>query len=315
MKKFLAILLVMAMTLCFFTGCGGKDNTTDDVADNTAGDTANTDAGAADDTADDAADDLGFETVEAGILKVAISPDFAPMEFVDISKTGQDQYVGFDVSLAKFIASELGLELEICPMSFDSCQVAVQTGSVDMSISGYSVTDERKMHFNLSDYYYAGDNETEQVIIVPADKAGTFSTAADFDGLKVGAQAASLQYDLVVSQLTGAEAVVFTDINTGIMQLEKGDFDAMAVAFGNAEAIMASNDNVALSGFQFEVDAEQENNVILLPKDADAMTEAVNEVLAKAYDAGYYGEWYDEATALAEMDTAEEVSIEDGDNA
>lgn len=35
---------------------------------------------------------------------MALSPDFSPMEFVDSSKTGQEQYVGFDVSLAKFIA-------------------------------------------------------------------------------------------------------------------------------------------------------------------------------------------------------------------
>ena len=41
---------------------------------------------------------------ERGVLTVAISPDFAPMEFVDTSKSGQDSYVGFDVFLAKFIA-------------------------------------------------------------------------------------------------------------------------------------------------------------------------------------------------------------------
>ncbi len=58
-------------------------------------------------------------------LTVALSPDFAPMEFVDTSKSGQDQYVGFDVSLAKYIAEEMGLELAIKPMSFDACQAAV----------------------------------------------------------------------------------------------------------------------------------------------------------------------------------------------
>ena len=105
-------------------------------------------------------------------LTVAISPDFAPMEFVDTTKSGQDQYVGFDVTLAKYIASEMGLTLVIKPMSFDACQAAVQTGSVDMSISGYSVTDERKENYNLSDYYYAGENETEQAIITTKANEG-----------------------------------------------------------------------------------------------------------------------------------------------
>ena len=45
---------------------------------------------------------LGLLTgcAKAPALRVAMSPDFAPMEFVDASKTGQDQCVGFDVSLA-----------------------------------------------------------------------------------------------------------------------------------------------------------------------------------------------------------------------
>lgn len=74
---------------------------------------------------------------------MALSPDFSPMEFVDSSKTGQEQYVGFDVSLAKFIAEELGVSLVIEPMSFDASQTAVYTASVPMSISGYSWTETR----------------------------------------------------------------------------------------------------------------------------------------------------------------------------
>ena len=44
----------------------------------------------------------------AGVLTVALSPDFSPMEFVDSSKEGQDAYVGFDVTLAKYIAEYFG---------------------------------------------------------------------------------------------------------------------------------------------------------------------------------------------------------------
>ena len=83
------------------------------------------------------------------VLKVALSPDFAPMEFVDVSKSGQDSYVGFDVTLAKYIAEGLGKELEILPMSFDACQVAVQTGAVDMSISGFSITISQRVLWSL----------------------------------------------------------------------------------------------------------------------------------------------------------------------
>ena len=50
-------------------------------------------------------------------LTVAMSPDFPPMEFVDTAKKGQDQYVGFDVILANYLAKELGMNVEIKPTS------------------------------------------------------------------------------------------------------------------------------------------------------------------------------------------------------
>ena len=77
------------------------------------------------------------------VLTVALSPDYSPMEFVDTSKSGQEQYVGFDVTLANYIADELGMTLEIKPMSFDACQTAVQLGNVDLGISGFSWTPDR----------------------------------------------------------------------------------------------------------------------------------------------------------------------------
>lgn len=248
-------------------------------------------------------------TLTSGKLSVAISPDFAPMEFVDTSKSGQDQYVGFDVMLAKFIADEMGCELVIEPMSFDACQAAVQTHSVDMSISGFSYTEERAENFALSDYYYAGDNETEQTIIVLAENAGKWTQASDYSGLKVAAQSASLQYNLCTSQLpSDTEIVVYSDLGTAVESLRSGIVDAVAVAYGNGEAIIANNSAVAMSGFEFEVSEEAENNVIMMTKGNDALLEKVNEILAKAYDAGYYGEWYAEAEALAGIDSAEEVS-------
>ena len=283
MKKITALLLAMVMGLSL-VACGSSEPKADEPA---------------------------VET-----LKVAISPDFAPMEFVDLSKTGQDQYVGFDVSLAKYIASEMGKELEIMPMSFDACQVAVSTGKVDMSISGFSYTPERAENYNLSDYYYAGDNETEQTIIALKENAAKFTSAESFAGVKVGAQTASLQEALVKDQLVpqGAELVIFADINTGVLQLKKGDFEAIAVATGNGDAIAANNPEVVVTDFTFEIDEAAENNLILLKKGADDLTAQVNEILAKAYAAGLYGEWYAEAEELAGIDTAADVSYDEDGN-
>ena len=260
--------------------------------------------------------------LKKGSLIVATSPDFAPMEFTDTSKTGQDQYVGFDIMLAKYIASELGLELEIKPMSFDACLAAVQSGKVDMSLSGFSWKEDRAQNFELTDYYQASaDQETEQVVIVTAENAGKFTSAADFEGLTIAVQAASLQLELAETQLPGAVIKQFTDIGTEVEALRNGNVDGVAVAKGNGDAIIANNENIAFSGFEFEVDAKYKDNVGLIKKGNTELLADVNAVLfdpkawaAKAKAAGLYAGWYAEAQALAGIDTAAQAAYDDEGN-
>ena len=253
-----------------------------------------------------------LEKIKAdGVLTVALSPDFSPMEFVDSSKSGQDQYVGFDVSLAKYLAEELGVKLEIQAMSFDACQTAVSTGSVPMSISGYSWTETRAENFSLSDYYYAGDNETEQVVLIRAEDADKYTKAEDFDGKDVGAQNASLQMQLVTEQLPNANLVTIGEIGVGVLELQSGNIEALAVADGNGTQIIANNPDLVKCSWQFDVKAEYEANVVMMHKDEPELLAAVNAALAKAYAAGSYGEWYAQALELAASASAIEVSVED----
>ena len=251
------------------------------------------------------------EIKESGVLTVALSPDFSPMEFVDSSKTGQEQYVGFDVMLAQFIADELGVKLEIQAMSFDACQTAVSTASVPMSISGFSWTEERAENFELSDYYYAGENETEQVLLIRKDDADKYKSAEDFDGVDVGAQNASLQMMMVTEQLPNAKPYTIGDIGVGVLEFQSGNIEALAVAAGNAEMIVDSNPDLMVCEWEFDVKTEYEANVVLITKGETELLEAVNAALQKAYDAGYYGEWYEEAVELAKSETAMDLTIED----
>lgn len=251
------------------------------------------------------------EIKASGELHITLSPDFAPMEFIDSSKDGQEQYVGLDVFLAKYIADYIGVDLVIEPMSFDACQTAVYTGSVPMSISGYSWTEERGENYEISDYYYAGDNETEQVILIKKTDADKYTSAEDFSGVDVGAQNASLQMNLLTSQLPDANPVTIGDLGVGVLELQNGSIEALAVAKGNAEMIIDSNPDLMICSWEFEVAAEYEANVILITKGETALLNVVNEALAKAYADGLYGTWYEDAVALAKSENAAEVSVED----
>ncbi len=252
-----------------------------------------------------------LEKIKAdGVLTVALSPDYAPMEFVDASKSGQEQYVGFDVMLAKYIADYIGVDLTIDAMGFDACQTAVYTATVPISISGWSWTEERAENYNLSDYYYAGDNETEQVILVRAADTEKYKTPADFAGLDVGAQVASLQMQLLTDQLPDANPITIGDLGTGVLELQNGNIEALVVAKGNAEMIIDSNPDLAICSCEIEVKAEYEANVVLITKGEDELLAVVNEALAKAYADGLYGEWYEAAIELAKSENATEKTID-----
>ena len=293
MKKILALTLSILMLVGALCGCSNPSSGNNETQYTVSGNFKN----------------VSVSTITEGKLTVAISPDFAPMEFVDPTKTGQDMYVGFDVILANYIADELGLELVLMPMDFYACQTAVYAGIVDMSISGYSWTPDREENANLSAYYYAGDNENEQVLITLKANENLFDSADKLNGKKIGAQNASLQQSLVEAQLPGSELVLFTDIGTAVLQLKSGDFEFLAVAGGNADAIIAANTDIALAGFNFYVDPKETGNVILLQKGADALTDIVNQILAQSEQ--YWGAWYETAQAISGI----EQSYDDNGNA
>ena len=248
------------------------------------------------------AEEEEIATVTPGKLTVSISPDFAPMDFVDLTKEGQDMYVGFDVTLAKFIAENLRLQLVLVPMSFDACQQAVAEGSVDMAISGFSWSEEREADFNLSDYYYATINNDAQVIITLDANCEKYATAEALANAKVGVQKSSLQQDLTLSQLPESETVVFTHLDDAVAQLLDGHIDCIAVADGNADAIIAANPGIAKSGFRFVITEKHIGNVTFLQKGNDELTVLVNNVLSKAKM--YYETWYADARATAGIETS-----------
>lgn len=294
MKKFVSLFLAL-LTVLSLVACGSKTDTKTD--DKSGGSTVTEPANA-------------LEKIKAdGVLTVALSPDFSPMEFVDSSKIDQDQYVGFDVTLAKYIADGLGVKLQIEAMGFDASQTAVYTGSVPMSISGYSWTEERAKNYELSDYYYAGENETRQALLIKKENADKYTTPESLSGKDVGAQNASLQMQLVTEQLTGANPISIGDITVGVMELKSGNIEALSVAYGNAEMIADANPDLAICTWEFDVKAEYSANVIMMQKGETELLNAVNTLLAQAKEANLYDGWYKDAVELGKSENAKELTL------
>lgn len=312
MKKIISLILTLALTLGVafsLTSCGNSfQYSTDPLAE---------------DYVNLLKEVKAPEKGKNGTLTVALSPDFAPMEFVDTSLTGQSQYVGFDVILANYIAKELDMSLVIKPMDFYACMTILANDQVDLAISGFSWTADRAEQFLISDYYIAGENETEQILITKAGDTFDWANATDFTGKKVGAQGGSLQQLLVEEQLVpkGATLVKNDDINMLKTMLMNGSVDAVAVARGNGAALTANtpelkavNTEGEYDGFNFFVEDKYKNNVVLLNKNDTELLEKVNAILAKAMEAGVYDTWYDACEVYAGVSTKDESGYDEEGN-
>lgn len=232
----------------------------------------------------------------AGKITVATSPDFAPVEFVDLSKSGQEAYVGADIALAKYIAEKLGVELVIEAMDFSAVQAAVTQNKVDLAISGFAWTEERAQSMELSTYYNKEEDQG-QLLLVKKGEAQTYAAASDFSGKRVAAQNASLQYSLTETQLPDATIEPIANLNDAILMLTTGKVDAVACSGDVAEGYCANYPDIELATFHF--DSSSEGNVLAGTKGETALMEAVNAILDEVNEKGLYKTWLEEAKALA----------------
>ena len=265
MKKLFCAALGAAMLMAAMSGCGSSQNRLEKI-------------------------------LESGKLVLATSPDFAPLEFEDLS-SGEAQYVGSDIELAKYIAEKLGVELEISAMDFSAVQAAIPSGQADIAISGFARTEERAQNMELSTPF----NITEdggQTVLVAKGQGANYTAAEDFSGLQIGAQNGSLQYNLVSSQLPDdVEIVPVGSLNDGVLMLETGKIDALASDLSNAELLLESHDGIETTDFMFEYSSE--GNVAAVKKGETELIEAVNEIIEEVNELGLYDQWKDEATELA----------------
>ena len=101
-----------------------------------------------------------------GTLTVATNAEFPPYEFVS-----NGQITGIDMDMVQAIADELGMELKIENMKFDSIIASVNAGKADIGAAGMTVTEDRLKNIDFSESY----TTSKQVIIVYDSQASSAS--------------------------------------------------------------------------------------------------------------------------------------------
>lgn len=124
-------------------------------------------------------------------LVVATNAAFAPFEYTE---DGGKSFLGVDMEIAALLAKELGKELVIMDMEFESVCTAVQMGQCDIAMAGLTINEERKDLVNFSESYY----NASQQIIVNAD-------CTDFDACKTAADVEAVLNELESTAKIGVQ--------------------------------------------------------------------------------------------------------------
>ena len=240
MKKFIVMLLALTMALGLLAGCGSSSENE-------------------------------LNLVESGKLIMSTNAAFPPYEMT----TDDGGFEGIDVEIAQAIAKELGLELVIDDMDFDSALMAVQNNKSDIVMAGVSVTEDRELVMDFSTSYATG----VQVVIV---KEGSDVTMDNLGEQVIGTQRGTTGYiyasDTPENGGYGEDHVVaFDNGMSAINALLNDQIDCIIIDKAPAQEFVAANTGLTI----LEGNWVEEQYAIGVDDGNTALLEAINDALAK----------------------------------
>lgn len=245
------------------------------------------------------------EIKESGQLVVGTSADYPPFEWVVLESNGDSKIVGIDVDLAQLIADELGVELVMEDMPFDSLIPSVISGRIDMTIAGMTYTEERAEQVDFSEQYH----QSVSNFVVLAGEEGKYETVEDFDGLKIGVQKGTVQEQMVTENLANAEIVSMQKTGLLIEALKTKKVDAIFIDdIVTIEFVAVNEGQIAVvSDVVFE--NPEQGKAVALAKGNEELLVLVNQVVLEAVESGKITEFIEANVSL--QAESEENSSED----
>lgn len=230
---------------------------------------------------------------EKGKIVLGTAADYPPYEFHKLIN-GKDEIVGFDIEIAKQIATDIGVELEIVDMKFDGLLPALVTDDIDFIVAGMVANEERKQSVDFSMPYYQG----KQRMLVRIEDKDKLKEPEDFKGLKVGAQKSTIQEEIVIEKFSSAEYIGLSKITDLVLELKNKKIDGLILAEPVAIAYVSQNKDLYMP----EVILGQEDGISVAVNkgNSDNLLKAINETLEKLIKDGSIDKFVQNASALAE---------------
>lgn len=229
-------------------------------------------------------------------LVIVTSPDYAPYEFYNPNKTGQEAFVGADVELAKYIAEKLDKKLVLEAMNFSDIPTAVRQGTYDLGISGFTYEKERAEVVAFSKGYDNSES-TCQGFLVKKDKLDEYKTLDDFKKITLAVQNGSVQQKYAEKDLAGADLQLIGQLDDGALQLKTDKVDAVVISCAAGEGFVANNPEFAVSEVTFDI-VDEAGMMVITNKDNTELLDQINTIIDEVVAQDLYAKWLEEAIQL-----------------
>lgn len=233
---------------------------------------------------------------EKGKLVMATSADYPPFEFQAVSE-GKDTIEGFDIEIAKEIAKDLGVELEIIDLDFSTLVASLSAGKADIVLAAMTPDDERREEVDFSDLYYLAT----QAVITKKGNEGQIKTLEDLSGKIIGVQQGTIQADiahdteLISNPKEIKEVPKITDL---VLMIQTGKVDAVIMELPVAQSYVKVNDNLAITDVEY-TDPDG-GFAVAIKKNNPEFVELVNATLDRLEKENKIEEFFINASELAE---------------
>ncbi|MSU00413.1 transporter substrate-binding domain-containing protein [Tissierella pigra] len=224
-------------------------------------------------------------------IVLGTSADYPPFEFHTMID-GKDTIVGLDIEIAKYIADELGVELEIKDMEFDKLLGGLATGMLDIVIAGMTPEDGREANF--TDIYY----EADLSVLVSKNNPSGIATIDDLIGKSIGVQIGTTQENIVQTTIKDAEVKSLSTNPDIVMNLKTQKIDCAVMETIVAESFAKANDDLMVVE-NLTIDSGAGGVAIAIQKGNDELTKKLNEIIAKLKSEGLIDKWLIEADKLS----------------
>ena len=264
MKKIIAMLLVLLLTLSCFTACGSAP-----TADEAGSNDATTDVVSDDSqTADDGGSDLAFVQAN-GKLVVGIT-DYAPMDYKD----DNGEWTGFDAEFARLFAEELGVDCEFFVLADWGKKIfELDSKNIDCVWNGMTITEEILLTSSVSDPYVVN----AQVVVMKSDVVGNYTDVESMKDLTFAVESGSAG-ETCLNDAGLVKYVAVQDQGAAVMEVAAGTSDACVIDITMANAM--TGEGTSYADLTYSVALTEEEYGVSFRKGSD-LTAKFNEFMAE----------------------------------